>query len=74
VSTPVPEVVRHAEWCEIGASADDLELAIARAIAEDSPEDRRARSEAMVNETWASRVAQVARTVDDLAARVKRTA
>jgi glycosyltransferase involved in cell wall biosynthesis len=74
VSTPVPEVVRHAEWCEIGASADDLELAIARVIAEDSPEDRRARSEAMVNETWASRVAQVARTVDDLAARVKRTA
>ena len=74
VSTPVPEVVRHAAWCEIGASADDLELAIARVIAEDSPEDRRARSEAMVNETWASRVAQVARTVDDLAARVKRTA
>lgn len=72
VSTPVPEVVRHAEWCEIGASADDVELAIARVIAEDSPEDRRARSEAMVNETWSSRVAQVARTVDDLAARAKR--
>jgi glycosyltransferase involved in cell wall biosynthesis len=72
VSTPVPEVVRHAAWCQIGASADDIELAIARALAEDSPERRRARSAAMANETWTARVSQVAQIVDEVEARKKR--
>jgi glycosyltransferase involved in cell wall biosynthesis len=66
VSTPVPEVVRHAAWCTIGASADDLELAIAAALADDSPARRRARSDAMAGETWAARVAQISSTVDDV--------
>ena len=69
VSTPVPEVARHPAWCAIGADADQIEAAIARAIAEDSPARRRARSEAMVQETWAARVAQVSRIVDDIAER-----
>jgi glycosyltransferase involved in cell wall biosynthesis len=69
VSTPVPEVVRHAAWCAIGAGADDLERAIAAALPEDSPARRRARSAAMAGETWQARIAQVARTVDDVARR-----
>lgn len=69
VSTPVPEVVRHADWCAIGSGADEIEAAIARAIAEDTPERRRARSAAMTQETWAARVARVSQIVDRVAAR-----
>jgi len=69
VSTPVPEVARHAEWCSIGATADELERAIERALADDTPERRGARSAAMVGETWQARVDKVSRIVDAVAAR-----
>jgi glycosyltransferase involved in cell wall biosynthesis len=69
VSTPVPEVVRHSEWCSIAATPAEMEAAIVRAIAEDSPSRRAARSAAMVHETWEARVDKVSRIVDAVAAK-----
>src|SRR5262249_17362997 len=66
VSTPVPEVARYAEHARVAANADDFVRAIERALAETSPAARGARSAAMRTETWSARVAQVARTVDEL--------
>jgi glycosyltransferase involved in cell wall biosynthesis len=68
VSTAVPEVVRHAHLCTIAGTPDELEAAIARAL-DDPPGARQARSEAMKHETWAARVATVARIVDELPAK-----
>ncbi|HEY4242953.1 MAG TPA: glycosyltransferase [Kofleriaceae bacterium] len=69
VSTAVPEVQRYPELCRIASTPADFTAAITAALAEVSPADRRRRSDAMVNETWAARVAQVARTIDEIAAR-----
>jgi glycosyltransferase involved in cell wall biosynthesis len=67
VSTAVPEVVRHADLCTIATTPDEVEAAIARALDEkDQPGARKARSDAMKNETWAARVANVARIIDEL--------
>lgn len=67
VSTPVPEVKRYAEMCAIAATPDEFVAAIERALTETSPAARGARSRAMKNETWAARVADVTRTVDQIA-------
>ena len=69
VSTPVPEVMRLAQLAHVAATPDDFVAAIERALGESSPAQRRARSAAMTNETWAARVAQVARTVDEITER-----
>ncbi len=69
VSTAVPEVMRYPQWCEVGHTPEEIEAAIARALADDSPARRRARSDAMRSETWEARVAQVAAIVDGVAAR-----
>jgi glycosyltransferase involved in cell wall biosynthesis len=70
VSTAVPEVVRHRELCAIAGTPDEVEAAIDRALDEkDPPAARAARSAAMKNETWAARVANVARIVDELPAK-----
>ncbi|MCB9561104.1 MAG: glycosyltransferase [Kofleriaceae bacterium] len=69
VSTAVPEVMRYPDWCAIARTADEFEAAIARELAGDSAERRRARSAAMITETWAARVAQVSDTVDEVARR-----
>ena len=67
VSTAVPEVVRHKDLCAIASTPDEVEAAIAKALDEkDKPRARRLRSDAMRNETWAARVANVARIVDAL--------
>ncbi len=68
VSTAVPEVVRHAALCTIASTPDEVEAAIVLAL-DDQPGARKARSDAMKNETWAARVATVARIVDELPAR-----
>lgn len=72
VSTPVPEVVRHAHLCRIAATPDDFVAALEAALAEASPAARRARSEAMAQETWSARVAEVTRTVAEIAQRKAR--
>jgi len=69
VSTPVPEVTRLSHLAHVAATPDDFVAAIDRALQEASPEQRRVRSQAMTNETWAARVANVARTVDEISER-----
>ncbi|MEO6777587.1 MAG: NAD-dependent epimerase/dehydratase family protein [Kofleriaceae bacterium] len=68
VSTPVPEVRKYPELARIAATPDAFVEAIAQALEEDSPERRVARSAAMIDETWAARVAQVEHTLANLAA------
>ena len=72
VSTAVPEVKRYSTWCTVAETADEFFAGIERALAEDSPEKRRARSASMENETWTARVAKVAATVAEVAARKHR--
>jgi glycosyltransferase involved in cell wall biosynthesis len=62
ISTPVPEVERLPE-CTVASGAAAFEEAIARALRQDCPERRRARSERMRTETWQHRVADIAARV-----------
>jgi glycosyltransferase involved in cell wall biosynthesis len=66
VSTPVPEVVRFGDRCRVAATPDAFVAALDAALADGGEAARRARSAAMVNETWAARVAQVTATIDGL--------
>jgi glycosyltransferase involved in cell wall biosynthesis len=69
VSTAVPEVARYvSHGVTIASTGDEWVAAIERALATDSANARAARSAAMISETWQARVAQVTRTVDDVAA------
>lgn len=69
VSTSVPEVVRYGDRCAIADTAPDFARAIEAALDKDSPEARRQRAAAMTNESWSARVAEVARTIDTIAAK-----
>jgi hypothetical protein len=69
VSTPVPEVVRYSHMCRIAATPDDFVAALDAAVGEATPAARRARSAAMAQETWSARVADVTRTVAEIAQR-----
>lgn len=69
VSTPVPEVQLLSHLAHVAATHDDFLAALDRALNESSPAARGARSLAMRDETWAARVAQVARTVDEISER-----
>jgi glycosyltransferase involved in cell wall biosynthesis len=69
VSTPVPEVARLSHLAHVARTREELVSAIERALSEGAPAQRAARSLAMQNETWAARVAQVARTVDEISER-----
>jgi glycosyltransferase involved in cell wall biosynthesis len=68
VSTAVPEVRRYAQWCAVAEDRDSFVTAVARALGDGGIERRRARSRTMESETWEARVAQVAATVDRVAA------
>jgi glycosyltransferase involved in cell wall biosynthesis len=61
VSTPVPEVRRYPELARIAATPDEFIAAVEAALAERTT--RAARSSAMVDETWAARVARVETTL-----------
>ncbi|HEY5925086.1 MAG TPA: glycosyltransferase [Kofleriaceae bacterium] len=69
VSTPVPEVTRLSHLAHVAATHDDFVAATDRALHESSPAERGKRSLAMQSETWAARVANVARTVDEISER-----
>jgi glycosyltransferase involved in cell wall biosynthesis len=69
VSTAVPEVRRYERWCAVAGDPDGFVRAIEEALAGDSPERRRERSRIMEGETWRARVAEVARIVDQVAAK-----
>jgi glycosyltransferase involved in cell wall biosynthesis len=68
VSTAVPEVKRYSHLCHI-ADADGFIEAIHRALHENGPRARAARSDAMRTETWEARVDELARRVDDIGTR-----
>ncbi|HEY0985822.1 MAG TPA: glycosyltransferase [Kofleriaceae bacterium] len=72
VSTPVPEVVRYSHMCQIAATPSDFVAAIETALSDNKPASRRARSDAMTQETWSARVAEVTRTVAEIAQRKSR--
>jgi glycosyltransferase involved in cell wall biosynthesis len=63
VSVAIPEVEQRAGFCTIAESADQFEAAIVEALASDSVEARRRRSESMRTETWAHRVGDIAAEV-----------
>lgn len=69
VSTPVPEVARFSNLARVASSKEEFVAAIEQALAEVSLQQRLVRSEAMKNETWSARVAQVSRTIDEMAQR-----
>jgi glycosyltransferase involved in cell wall biosynthesis len=52
VSTPLPECGYYRDHCHIASSPPEFLAAVERAVAEDSPDGRRQRSEAMESETW----------------------
>jgi len=63
VSTDLPEVRAHAQWCRIARTPDEFLAACERAIHADTPEERRRRCEAMAAETWEVRVGELGRMV-----------
>lgn len=67
VSTPVPEVARFSKLARVAATPDEFVAACEAALGETSDAQRRARSDAMKNETWSARVENVARTIDEMA-------
>lgn len=69
VSTAVPEVKRYANMCAIASTPDEFVAAIESALADTGLVACGKRSAAMKNETWAARVADVTRTVDQIAQR-----
>jgi glycosyltransferase involved in cell wall biosynthesis len=66
VSTAVPEVQRYPHLCQIATTPDEAISAIEHALANNGHAARAARSEAMATETWAARVADVSRTIDQI--------
>jgi glycosyltransferase involved in cell wall biosynthesis len=66
VSTPVPEVARYSHLARVAVTPDEFIVAVERALGETRDEARAARSAEMQTETWAARVSQVARTVDEM--------
>jgi glycosyltransferase involved in cell wall biosynthesis len=67
VSTAVPEVRRYPELVQVASTPDEWVGAIERALADGSAEARAKRTAAMTTETWAARVAQVTKTIDEIA-------
>jgi glycosyltransferase involved in cell wall biosynthesis len=59
VSVGLPEVEAYGDHCTIARTYDEFEQGVAAAIRNDSQEARRARSDAMRNETWERRVAEI---------------
>jgi glycosyltransferase involved in cell wall biosynthesis len=69
VSSGVPEVKHYPEWCAHAETHAEFLAACERALAEDSPERRQARSQAMLAETWERKVAELAEHVARVSAR-----
>jgi len=63
VSTAFPEVERFPQFCAAAKTYEDFETAVSEALASDSPEKRRQRSEAMKVETWERKVADLGNRV-----------
>ena len=66
VSTAVPEVQRYPDLVPIATTPDEWVAAIEKALATNSIEARAVRTAAMTTETWASRVAQLLSTIENI--------
>ena len=76
VSTDMPEVARYvkaagelANACTVVTHHEDFDAAVVRALATDSPAARRARSEAMLAETWERKVAALGAHIERVRAK-----
>jgi glycosyltransferase involved in cell wall biosynthesis len=56
VSTGIPEMLQYPDWCYIASTPEDFLAACERALADDSSDRRRQRSNAMKTETWEAKV------------------
>ena len=59
VSTALPECAAYPEWCSVADTREQFLAACEAALAADSHESRRARSELMRAESWEHKVAQL---------------
>lgn len=66
VSTAVPEVLRYSHLAQIASTPEAWITAIEQVLADNTSTKRAERSAAMESETWAARVAEVARIVDGI--------
>ncbi len=66
VSTDLPEVRRYAHMAHVATTFEDFEAGVVAALANDSLDKRRERSEAMANETWQAKVAALQATIDNV--------
>lgn len=73
VSTALPEVAQYAPWARAVDSYEEFEQAVEAAIAGDTPQLRRQRSDAMAGETWQRKVAELGVTVMQVKAERCRT-
>lgn len=73
VSTPMPEAERYPGLCQIARDANGFVAAIVQILATDSRAARLARSTAMADETWASRIECMTRRIDEIVERVEPT-
>jgi tripartite-type tricarboxylate transporter receptor subunit TctC len=64
----LPEAKEYAPEVAVAESYEEFEKAVAAAIAQDSPERRQRRSDAMTGEDWTTKVAQTAAKVMEIKA------
>lgn len=69
VSTPMPETERYPGLCQIASDAQGFVVAIEQILATDSRAARLARSAAMSDETWTSRIECMTRRLDEVGER-----
>jgi len=69
VSTDIPEAAAYPPWCRVARDREGFLAACDAALAEDSPEQRRMRSDAMRGETWERKVEDIGRIVQRVKAR-----
>jgi glycosyltransferase involved in cell wall biosynthesis len=69
VASGVPEVKHYPGWCRFAETNEEFLEGVEAALAEDSPEKRRARSESMKAETWERKVGALSQLVEKAAAR-----
>ncbi|HZO17171.1 MAG TPA: glycosyltransferase [Polyangiaceae bacterium] len=65
VSTALPEVSRYAEHCRVAHDIDSFERHIVEVLAQETPDKRRARSQAMCDESWPQKVVRVSERVEE---------
>lgn len=63
VSTDIPECRLNPAWTRIGRNHEEFLAQVEAALAEDSPDARRQRSQAMLEETWEKKVQRLGDTI-----------